>query len=327
MLEPYKGMSTRYNCPQCTEKKFTRYVDMATGEHLSDGVGRCNRVDNCGHHYTPKQFFADNPDLSNKEDWKKSEAYKKRLITPSVVTPILPPSYIPLEAFKGSFKNYEGNNFVKYLQGLFGGETTKQLIERYYIGTSDYQFYKKDFPNYRSPKGANVFWQIDSEGKIRTGKIMLYSPDTGKRVKEPFNHIQWENNRLRLENFNLKQCFYGEHLLKADTIKPVAIVESEKTAIIASVYLSQFIWLSIGSRDNLTADRCKALQGRNVVLYPDLNAFEAWSIKAKAFSNIAHFTVSDLLERKASEAERLKGLDLADYLIKFDMKDFKDTPI
>jgi hypothetical protein len=84
------------------------------------------------------------------------------------------------------------------------------------------------------------------------------------------------------------------------------------------VYLPQFIWLAVGSLTNLNAEKCKVLKGRSVTLFPDLNGFEKWSAKAKEFS----FTVSDLLERKASEAERKQGLDLADYLIKFDYRQF-----
>ena len=60
----------------------------------------------------------------------------------------------------------------------------------------------------------------------------------------------------------------------------------------------------------------------SVTLFPDLNGFEKWSSKAKELSHIANFTISDLLERKATEAERKQGFDLADYLIKFDYKEF-----
>lgn len=114
---------------------------------------------------------------------------------------------------------------------------------------------------------------------------------------------------------------FGEHLL-IDKIKPVAIVESEKTAIIASVYLPQFIWVAVGSLTNLTAEKCSILKGRKVILFPDLNAFDKWTSKAKELSHIAIFFVSDLLERKATEAERQKGFDLADYLVKYDYKVF-----
>ena len=50
--------------------------------------------------------------------------------------------------------------------------------------------------------------------------------------------------------------------------------------------------------------------------------FENWSDKAKELSDIAGFTVSNLLECKASEAERKQGLDLVDYLIRYDYKEF-----
>ncbi len=96
----------------------------------------------------------------------------------------------------------------------------------------------------------------------------------------------------------------------------MAIVESEKTAIIASAFMPDFIWLATGSLNNLSADKCAVLKGRKVVLFPDLNAFDKWSAKAKELAHITSFLVSDLLERNASDAERRDGLDIADYLLK-----------
>ena len=62
-LERYRGVSTRYTCPQCRRKHaFTRYIDTENNnQYLSDNVGKCNRLDKCGYHYTPKQYFTDNP--------------------------------------------------------------------------------------------------------------------------------------------------------------------------------------------------------------------------------------------------------------------------
>jgi len=127
-----------------------------------------------------------------------------------------------------------------------------------------------------------------------------------------------------MPEFELKQCFFGEHLLQ-DKQKPVAITESEKTAVISSVYFPQFIWLAAGSLTNLNAEKCSILKGRTVILFPDLKGFEKWSNKAKELSHLASFNVSDLLERKATEAEKEQGFDLADYLIKFDYKEFALT--
>lgn len=67
--------------------------------------------------------------------------------------------------------------------------------------------------------------------------------------------------------------------------------------------LPKFIWLSAGNKTGLTEQKYKVLQGRKVVLYPDLKAFELWK-QAKEFSHIACFMVCDLLECKATKAEK-----------------------
>jgi hypothetical protein len=304
ILEPYKGMNTRYRCPSCQQrdKTFSLYIDTETGEHIHPTVGRCNRESNCGHHYTPKQYFQDN---NISFDTPQPKAYKPRPVTPQPK----PVSFIPVEVFKASLKAHDTNHFIHFLINLFGVEVASQLVSRYFIATSKHW------------NGATVFWQIDTRGKVRTGKIMLYSPTTGKRVKNLELPVYWVHKALKQSEFELRQCLFGEHLL-IDKTKPVAIVESEKTAVIASVYLPQFIWVAVGSLTNLNAEKCSILKGRTVTLFPDLNGFDKWSSKAKELSHLAIFTVSDLLERKATEAERKQGFDLADYLIKYDYKAF-----
>lgn len=121
---------------------------------------------------------------------------------------------------------------------------------------------------------------------------------------------------IKQPEFELRQCLFGAHLLR-DKTKPIAVAESEKTAVIASVYLPQFIWVAVGSLTNLNAEKCSILKGRTVVLFPDLNGFDKWSSKAKELSHLATFKVSDLLERKATEDERKQALDLVDYLARF----------
>ena len=62
-LERYRGRGTRYTCPQCGRKyTFTRYIDTENNNiYISDNICKCNRLDKCGYHYTPKQYFTDNP--------------------------------------------------------------------------------------------------------------------------------------------------------------------------------------------------------------------------------------------------------------------------
>ncbi len=306
VLEPYRGRRTRHACPKCqSHNVFVRYISPYLGGYIADHVGRCNREINCGYHYTPKQYYKDNPDSRQKIRYQEQQ--------PKPHMPAGPHSTIDFSVFKGSLNGYNSNRLTIYLNSLFGPKITSQLIERYFIGTS------------KLWSGATVFWQIDNIGRLRTGKIILYNPFNGKRCKDESKHPMWVHKMLKLPGFNLKQCFFGEHLLQKESSKPIGIVESEKTAIIASVYLPQFTWLATGGKGGLNAEKCLALYGRKVVLFPDLNAFDSWSKKAVELKGIADFKVSELLERKATKVERSEGLDLADYLIRFNYLTFADS--
>lgn len=296
ILEPYKSLQSRFVCPSCQkrEKTFSLYIDTKTGERIAPMVGRCNRESNCGYHYTPKQYFEEN-----------NITIEKVFIPRNGIIVNSKPkntSYIDSLMFTKSLQGYEKNNFIQFLIKRFGKVEARKVIEKYFLGTSKHW------------NGANIFWQIDTRGRIRTGKIMLYNTKTGKRTKK----INWVHSLLKIDNFELEQCFFGEHLLK-DKLKPIAIVESEKTAIICSLYVPSFIWLAVGSLTNLNKSKCDSLRGRNVVLFPDLNGFEKWSVKAEEYG----FRVSDLLERKATEDQKKEGLDIADFLLNFEVKDFE----
>jgi hypothetical protein len=312
-LEKYNGSKSRHTCPKCnTKNMFVRYKDNQTGAYLNEDVGRCNREDKCGYHYKPSDFFRDHPGYiitesigssTTKEHFNEKDCYC-----------ILPPQWI-----NWSQDNFDNNYFIQYLRKIFDNKIVNALIETYHIGTSSH------WP------GAVIFWQVDINEYIRTGKIILYEPSSGKRIKQPFNHITWvhivdkddiEDPYGRRNTFRLEQCFFGEHLLKLYPTTPVAIVESEKTAIIASIYYPKYIWLATGGKSNLSPKFCQVLKGRDVTLFPDLNAFDKWTEKAKELTYLANFTISDVLEKIATATERENGLDLADYLIRYNYKQF-----
>ena len=116
---------------------------------------------------------------------------------------------------------------------------------------------------------------------------------------------------------------FGEHLL-IDKIKPVAIVESEKTAVIASAYLPQYIWMAAGGSDELSI-----IKNRTIILFPDLKMFNKWKLKANDLMTKLRgnsILVSDYLELNADERDRELGLDIADYLSRYDLKMFQENP-
>ena len=118
-------------------------------------------------------------------------------------------------------------------------------------------------------------------------------------------------------------CLFGEHLLNADPQKPVAIVEAPATAITSSFYFPEFIWLATGSLSYLTRERCRALRGRSVVLFPDLGGFDKWTQIAITMKDLFTIKVADFLEKIATSEERKNGLDLRDYLTRYPVEAFR----
>lgn len=299
ILEPYKGTRSRYDCPGCNYKhKFTRYIDTATNKQLADNVGRCDRENSCGYHYTPKQFFTDNPDSRDRsQNWQRP-----------VQTISRPADYLPFDVFEKSVVQHERCNLFPFLVKLFREDAAKGLCEKYFIGVN------KD--------GNTVFWQADIAGKIRQAKVIQYNSSTGRRNKET-GALFAGKRILGNDAVNLQQCYFGEYLLSfpENRGKPVAIVESEKTAVIASIYYPQFVWLATGGKAGCKwteKNVCSVLAGRKVILFPDLGAYDNWKEKGKLLANVAGCRVvtSDLLEKYAGEADRKAGLDIADYLLR-----------
>ena len=211
-----------------------------------------------------------------------------------------------LDIVNQSLRGYSANKLFQFLSAQFGEAETLNLMKRYKVGTSKYW------------DGATVFWQTDNQSKVRTGKIMLYNSETGKRIKEPYNHVTWVHSVLHKDDYNLKQCFFGEHLLSEDKNRPVALVESEKTAIIASYYLPQFLWIASGGKNGcFNVNSLSVLAGRSVVLFPDLGATDYWQSKISLMKSCGiEVQMFDYLEANATEDERKEGYDIADYLLK-----------
>ncbi len=122
----------------------------------------------------------------------------------------------------------------------------------------------------------------------------------------------WVHTLQYKDRFNLHQCLFGEHLLTEDPTAPVALVESEKTALIAMGKMPSFLWLATGSLNEFKPTKLEILKNRIVVAFPDLGAYDIW--KKKAAEMGFHISVSDFLEQNATDEQREKGLDIADYL-------------
>ena len=196
-------------------------------------------------------------------------------------------------------KQKEGDNLTTFLLNNFTFDEVDKAISNYYLTGTNLCW-----------KNATMFWQMDTNEQIRGAKIMLYNEHTGKRVKEPYNHINWLHKAIKKPDFNLYPCLFGLHLINEDYQKNIAIVESEKTAIILSLILPEFIWLATGGSGNFKFELLEPIKKRKCFAYPDKGEFKKWNRTAKELKEKGFkIAVSDLLE----QTEFSNGFDLADY--------------
>ena len=201
------------------------------------------------------------------------------------------------------------SQFVYFLCGLFDkgkleSPTIERLVSDYALGAT------KD--------GCIIFWQIDINGKVREGKIMRYNGDTGKRIDVfPNTPVYWVSKAMKKkemlpQDWERTQCLFGEHLLHypSNKDKVVALVESEKNALIGAALYPNYVWVSCGNCQGFKGDMLNPLQGRTVIAFPDTGMFDKWKEKASVFS-FAKILVSDILEGRGLP----NNYDIADWLI------------
>jgi Zn ribbon nucleic-acid-binding protein len=196
------------------------------------------------------------------------------------------------------------DSFTTFLKSKFTPDEVATVKRKYFITGMDCVWQKWN--------DTTVFWQIDNRERIRAAKVMQYDKYLGKRIKKPYNHINWLHKVIKEPDFNLKQCLFGLHLINKDYQKYIAIVESEKTAVIMSIVLPDFIWLATGSKSNFKLELLEPLKKRKCIAYPDKSEFNKWNETANELNKKGfQIVVSDLMERTQLE----DGSDLVDYYL------------
>jgi len=198
-----------------------------------------------------------------------------------VPPPVKPISYFNPLVLQRTMSNYPENKFIQWLHKKFKFDAVQKAIKLYKIGSSNHIFRHTDHPGYTSENGACIFWQVDYQQRIRSGKIMLYNPSNGKRIKQPFAHIIYAHKAFGIPDFNFKYCHFGEHLAALNPENPICIVESEKTAIVASILFPEYIWIATTASTCITPDSCAYLLDRNVIFIPDSGTELLWEKQIK----------------------------------------------
>lgn len=294
-LEKYSGPNSRFICPNCGRKEFTKYVDLTKNTYVHPRVGRCNREMKCAYHFTPRDYYDKSAiPLPGTIDYKQKSKGEQFFFNHSEVNK--------------SMVGVNNSSLYKYLESIFGTEKVQGVFEKYKVGTS--QVFRH----------STLFWQIDSKNKVRTGKVMVYNQNTGKRDKCKFNWLQ------RPEGTFTTQCFFGAHLVRGEnTSINVGIVESEKTALICDMFFDKnFIWLASSGLRGINQDKFSELKDRRVFLFPDLSppnckvsAYELWKTQGEYLGKKLRIEVSinTMLEKIATANNRIDQWDIADFIL------------
>ena len=316
-------------CPDCGRKgKFSPYIDTTTMQPVDDKCcGRCNRLSNCGYHLPPRE-------IPRTEDYGSRESREIREICVRQKEDINETKKHQREAalYEKMHRACEqsqpwGSHLVTWLRTKFSREQVDAALKRYHVGGT--------------PDGATLWWQIDEQGRVHTGKAMQYNPLTGHRVKEQGFPVNWAH-RMRIygepSELVVPQCLFGLHLLNdnVDVNENLAprcqhplphregwggspcLVESEKTALIMSLVCPDRVWLATGGKANFKEQMLAPLIGMEVAVYPDADALHDWYARVVEMNRILGTRLYiptwyyNLMDHPETHRE---GLDLADVVL------------
>ncbi|MCF8372104.1 MAG: DUF6371 domain-containing protein [Bacteroidales bacterium] len=322
--------SRKHICPSCGKRKFVRFIDKQTGHYMLSEYGRCDREDSCGYFKIPKGV--------------SKQGFPIITAQPSInrrKTVMSNRSYIPGNILDQTCIDWQESSFVKNLLERipypFLLSDIEKVMALYRVGSVK--------NGYR--KGAVTFPFIDENSNVHAIQVKLFDHANHTLATDAIHSIIEKHHKRKgtalpdwlsqyLQNEKKFTCLFGEHLLQKYPTNPIALVEAPKTAIVATLYFGlpdnpkNFLWLAVYNKSSLNAKKCWPLKNRIVVLFPDLGAYNDWEKKASIieseFPNF-HLKTSDFLETRAPDIEHKNGLDLADYLIKYDWRSFQqDLP-
>lgn len=177
-------------------------------------------------------------------------------------------------------------------------------------------------------EGHTIFWQIDEQMRVRTGKMMLYRED-GHRDRDTKHNFDYIHSTL--EKAGMKQYYdpekqdreltlYGMHLLDMYPKATVNIVESEKTALIMSIAYGchdRQIWIATGGMQFLTREKLQPMidRGRMIVLYPDRDGEQNWR-QAAEMVGYRHLTMNSKLLNTCWRPQDGQKADIADVIVR-----------
>jgi len=201
--------------------------------------------------------------------------------------------------------------------GKLSVEDMRQACDRYYLG--------------KTKTGAPIFWMIDDLHRPLDAHIDTTWISTLLKHREPL-----------IKSWHVEHCLFGLHLLanpgawrNCDIAKPkasnatggpglsaspIAIVESESSAIVLSALFPESIWMAYATTSHLSPDLFSPLEGHIVTIYPRTDPTLSNYLFFQDLVSLTlqrydlDITVSPLLEDNATPTQKDRSIDLLDYL-------------
>lgn len=333
--------SKKHICPRCSRKTFVRYIDREREHYLPAQYGRCDREEKCKYYCNPyTEKYGMDAEGNRKKNTKvkfekkyghvQTERNRVHFNGDFFVKTMIPERYA---------KNTFICNLIQNVKHPFNIKDVMEVVSLYQLGTC----IKKNGQRC----GALTIPFIDKNDNVRAVQVKEFN-GTNNTIETTFLHKVMINN-LKKEGKQIPEwlieydkqekkvdCLFGEHLLKQYPNNPVGLVEAPKSAIYCTLYFGlpdtadDILWLAVFNKSTFKIDRIKALEGRRIFVFPDLSkdgsTYNDWKKEAQIFEREMRgtkFYISDLLENKANENQRLKGADIADILIEHDWKGFR----
>lgn len=254
-------------CPQCGKLRFVPFV-LTDDPSVKAGreYGRCDREQSCGYFRYPGRDV-------------KCESDRKHIPEPPKEPILFPPDIALCDV------GISANSLFRAYAAIFGtGGLLANVMTAYMCGTGG--------------RGECIYNQFDGT-HVRTAKAIMYGKGGHRlKVEDGGLPVWWLHKspamRQYTEGRELKQCFFGQHLLRICPNADVYVVEGEKTAVLMAALDSMRgkagrLWIACGGSQMLKgAIDLMPLVGRRVTLIPDDGQYWNWVRVANTYGWECH---------------------------------------
>ena len=250
----------KQRCPQCGKLRFVPFV-LTDDPTVKAGpeYGRCDREQSCGYFRYPGSEV-------------KIDTDREYVPEPPKEPILLPAGYAERDWVS------RDNSLLRAYAPLVGEARLRDVMASYLCGTGAH--------------GECIYYQHDGT-HVRTAKAILYGSD-GHRLKREDGGLPvwWLHKYPALRQYTagreLRQCLFGQYLLRRYPTAKVYVVEAEKTAVMMAATdrkpMNDRIWLACGGSQMLKgAIDLMPLMGRDVTLIPDDGQYWNWRRTAEAY--------------------------------------------